>query len=504
MRTDFSHLSGHGDLCARRRLGQCDPLTTNVFEPLARRASHKAKRLGAALALLALTACSSLPDLSLRNPFNRQEPAGQPADTRLRQPGVVPTLVEPQLAPGQPPHAPLGRGWYVDTLTGSASMQFINQSKIAPDGPRMTLRELQDFRGLDKSGLMDVLDLAYMPSLVDVALIARLAAGEEARDAEAFALLQTLEQQGHALATAARLNPQEAAFVAESIQGPRERWNVKAARAARGDAAALKELEALAARVKSSDLGKAALTATRALVTAQHNLRLKERLQGRSNASFFVLRSPSFDTALQGLADHAGASASVGNMACLLLGGSCNVSPGAQPSPLAKCFVLERDGRWDAAEVAAHRKSCDPKEVAKKKENERAGQLCIRPGLVEAMNALMNGALSDPAYANRLALYRSQGIPPIKGFSLQGAAPSEPPSADQPFRCSMAAKPIFAEAERQDSGAAERVLRQSLVWIDFRGEPAGGQRVRLRLVSMFGGDRPVREYVSPPVTTEPR
>lgn len=441
-----------------------------------------------------LAACSQFP-----YDFSGRAPSGTPKRDEPRRPDIVPTMVEPSLPDASYLGRPLGKGWYADTLTGSASTEGWRRGKAAaPAGsPALSVQDLAKLRS-SSPDVANLLNASYLPDkLTDLALISRAAANVVANDAEVAADLAELETQGHLLAKVAKQYPADADFLVQAVVYQRSPLNAKAARAIRGDAAAHQELVELHRRVSTSQVGTVAFSATRALVSAQHHLRLKQGPLSGAIDALFVVRTPSFQAAITTIGDRMAAQRSLSRMQCGLLGVPCPDAgaAAAQASPPG-CFALESDGRWSSAEVSAHRSACDESQVAKRENDARLANPCIKPKLVKEMSTLADLALRDPAYAQTLLTYISQDVR-LKRFELVGSTEMDAVPAGQPFRCTMAGKAVFDRpgGKPDPENAFEVMMSHNAAWIVFDADPAGANRVKLRLTAMFYS-APSRVYVS--------
>jgi len=261
---------------------------------------------------------------------------------------IIPTLVEPWPIPDRTST----RGWYADNITGSATMQFVNEPGVRGEGPRLTLSDLRSVRTAVGADVVDMLELAHMPRLTDVGLLARAVAPLMISDPQNAAALLDLEQRGHGLARLARQHTAQATEIATQLQRDRELLNIQTARAVHGDAAAKSALLGLAARVARGELWSAAVATTRAFLATQHLLRLRQGASAAANDAFFIIRTQSFADALSVVASRASARTLL------------RVSSAASASkPPAGCFVLDRDGRWDEAERTVHSAACGSMEA---------------------------------------------------------------------------------------------------------------------------------------------
>lgn len=273
---------------------------------------------------------------------------------------VVATLVEPAIPPATMPGMPLGPGWYSDSHTGGAGMQFIFSCPITtPLEQRLSLPDVKALAAAGKPQWWEVLNGTYLPDPYGIALQARLAMLVGPNDLGSLQVLQALEAKGHALAEAWAANPAQARELSSwMMECHRESINIVAARAARGDAVAQRAMDMMSARLRASPVGPAAIEATNALVAAQHYMRLRIGLMPEANNAFWVLRTPSFAEALDNVAVTQMALRQVSFVRCKLIGLPWCGDMQWQPQRRAACFPLESVGKWNRRELDVHRASC--------------------------------------------------------------------------------------------------------------------------------------------------
>ncbi len=391
---------------------------------------------------------------------------------------VRPTLLEPQV---QSPGVPLGPGWYADTITGSASMQFVfNCPFVNSREPRLTLPDLIALHRLNRPDLMAVLDGSRMPDPHDVALMARLAMFPVAKDQGAVAALRALEASGHALSNAWRKYRAEAEALDDRIRSceKRDLMNIRAAKAIHGDQQALQELSELASLERGPG-GPEFVAATRALVAAQHYLRLRQASLNGASTAFWILRSRNFQGGLERIASETAFSRDSTAVACALLGFDCPKGGTSASSWVAGCFPIESGDPWTEEERRLHSSACSPQT--------RVG-FCNSPTTATVMNRLLSAGLRDPELAQFFLAQKSVGLRPVIGAIVTGSTELGDTALGKPFTCTMSMDLTFSPADQSRRDATSERLQDAAKLATpfslFRAEPSGGQW-RIRLTHMF-------------------
>ena len=358
--------------------------------------------------------------------------------------------------------------WYRDNLTGSASFNPFQYAEVKPDGPRMTLDDMERLRALDVPQVIALLELSQMPRLTEVALVAHTAIEAVRQENPNNPLLPALfdvEAKGHALARAAREHPTAAEFVATRVQRVRELLNVRAARAANGDAAALAELRSLAVQTAALPLAPAAFAAMNAYLGVQHRLRMQP-----NNLGFLTLRMLTFDSALERARGYVS-----GRRSLALGGASLRVTEDF-------CFTANAPA-WDPAEITVHRKSCTSDGRAVARRSTPDDSVCRDAGLVPAFERLLALGVQDRSQDQMRRVRNATGLNELIGGSVEGAGIENTASSTPTprFVCMVLFTPEMVE--RDEKGNIRRRWKEpnpplAVPFVILR-ESAGSIRVRL-------------------------
>jgi len=396
---------------------------------------------------------------------------------------VAPTLLEPFDRPPQ--------GWYVDTLAQGAQMSMINVAKIqSTRGRRMTFAEMAALRR-QRPDVYALLNLAYMPNLSDVALMGRAARMAKSGGVDANLILTDVESTGHELARAMAKSPADAKFIEDNVQSQRENLNGMAARAAVGDAASMAELSTLADRALKTEVGAAASASTTSYAKALHCMRVRSMTDGGSFDAFWLLKTPSFETALRRVSlvevmmklpvewikDEAGG------------GFDRNV---LRPRAQAGCFPLESNG-WESSEVKIWNQFCgsDVHPVVTK-----AG-ICNSREAFRTMSLLATTALlSDPSLVPMRALLAAgRGVQLVR-INVEGVEAIDGHRAKDGLHCVASGEPIYGEGQPR---AGSGLMQAASVPMDFLVNPVAAGRATFSLVLLMG-NKPSLPWVATAAT----
>ena len=383
---------------------------------------------------------------------------------------VAPTLLEPF---DRPPS-----GWYVDTLDQGAQMSMINVAAIqSTRGRKMTYGEMATLRR-QRPDLYALLNLAYMPNLPDVALMGRIARVSRSKGLDSDSLLSDVESKGHALSRAMGRSPADAKFIEERVQDQRENLNGVAARAAVGDAASVAELSSLADQVGRTEVGAAALAATTAYATALHCMRVRSMVDDGSFNAFWLLKTPSFETALQRVSQ-------VEVMTKLPAAWIKDAAGGGfddnvmKPRAKAGCFPLEASG-WESAEIRTWGQFCgaDAQPAVAK-----AG-ICNSPDAFRTMGSLATAALlTDPNLQTMRGIVGAGRGQPLVGITIKGVDAIDGRRLSDGLHCTAAGQPIFRDGETR---AGTGPLKVASVPMEFIVRPVDAGHANFSLILLMG------------------
>jgi hypothetical protein len=390
--------------------------------------------------------------------------ATRPAAAQLER--IVPTLIEPRVPASE------RQFWYRDRFTN-------NDESLFDLGGALTFDDLQALRA-SHANLVEVLEVADMPILRDVGLISHAASLLNPPDQGARPLLADLENQGHRLAAAARLDPSEAQWIDDNLQSKRPALNGLASRAARGDEQALRQLSQFSDHLRQSSLHEPVISALHSLTAAQHFYRVRLGATPTSDAAFVVLRRFSY----VGVLDRQDLLASLECTTINLQTGG-HVACAGPPDRKVGCFALT-GGSWDAFEVKSYKSACikpdsDLVSIEEKTCTSREGE--------DEFDRQLNSPIHAPIVIAKTLELRQRYEFELKGrLRSQGVVftnVTEEEKGKNVFYCDVTFDWSDGDPEARDS-IGYKVMLSKNATARFRAEPDSQGKPVLRLTYLMG------------------